>query len=101
MHGRVGLMRLQEHAARLGAATGAARNLDDLLEGALAGAEVAALQRQVGVDDAYQCEVGEMIALRHQLRADQDVDFPAFDRVDQPRLRRPSPAIRSCPTWRA
>ena len=68
-------MGLDEHAAGLVAATGAAGDLRDLLEAALGGAQVAALKAEIGVDHPDQGEVGEVIALGHQLRADDDVDL--------------------------
>ena len=50
------------------------RDLHDLLERAFGRAQIAALQPQIGVDDPDTGQVGEMISLRHQLRADDDVD---------------------------
>ena len=80
-HRRVGIVGLDEDAARLVAAPGAAGDLLDLLEAALGGAQVAALQAEVGVDHADQGEVGEMIALGDELGADDDVDLARLHRA--------------------
>ena len=74
---RVGIVGLDEHAAGLVAAAGAAGDLLDLLEAALGGAQVAAGEAEVGIDHADQGEVGEVIALGDQLGADDDVDLAA------------------------
>ena len=66
-------MGLDKHSSRLVAAPGAAGDLLDLLEAAFSRAQVASLQAQVGVDHADEREIGEVIALGHQLRADDDV----------------------------
>ena len=76
-------MGLDEHAAGLVAAAGAAGDLLDLLEAALGGAEVAAGEAEVGVDHADQRQVGEVIALGDQLRADHDVDRAGLHRADE------------------
>ena len=76
-------MGLDEHAPGLVAAPGAPRDLLDLLEAALGGAQVAALQPEVGIDHADQREVGEVIALGHQLRADDDVDLARLHRAHE------------------
>src|SRR3546814_11697064 len=56
---------------------------DLLLKGALGRAQVAAVEPEVGIDDADEGEVGEMIALGDELRADDDIDQPALDIVDE------------------
>ena len=76
-------MGLDQHAARLVAAPGAAGDLLDLLEAALGRAKVAALEAEVGVDHADQGQIGEVIALGDQLRADDDVDFLLLHRPDE------------------
>ena len=76
-------MGLDQHATRLVAAAGAAGDLLDLLEAALRGAKVAALQAKVGIDHSDQGQVGEVIALGHQLGADDDVDFARLHRPDE------------------
>ena len=76
-------MGLDEHAPRLVAAAGAARDLLDLLEAALGRAKVAAGEAEVGIDDADQRQVGEVVALGHQLGADDDVDRARFHRADE------------------
>ena len=76
-------MGLDEHAARLVAAPGAAGDLLDLLEAALGRAQVAAGEAEVGIDHADQGQVGEVIALGDQLGADDDVDRAGFHRADE------------------
>ena len=65
---------LDQHFARLVAAPGPPANLRDLLIRPLRRAQVAAFEAQVGVDYAHQSKVGEVIALGHQLGADDHVD---------------------------
>ena len=72
-HGVAGAARLHDDLARLFRPAGAARDLGDLLEGAFGGAQVPAFQPKIGVDDAHQRQIREMIAFGHQLRADDDV----------------------------
>ena len=88
---RVGIVGLDEDAARLVAAAGAAGDLLDLLEAALGRAQVAAGKAEVGIDHADQGQVGEVIALGHQLGADDDVDRAGLHRADELRgaQRRP------------
>ena len=76
-------MGLDEHAAGLVAAAGAAGDLLDLLEAALGGAKIAAGEAEVGIDHADQRQVGEVIALGDQLRADHDVDRARLHRADE------------------
>ena len=80
-------MGLDQHAARLVAAPGAAGDLLDLLEAALGGAQVAARQAEIGVDHPDQGQVGEVIALGDQLGADDDVDLAGFHRARRTRRR--------------
>ena len=68
--GRVGL---DDDAAGALAAAGAAGDLGEELERALAGAEVGQVQADVGVDDADDGDTGHVEALREHLRADEDV----------------------------
>ena len=56
-------------------AAGAAGDLVEQLEGALGGAQVAAVQAEIGIDHGDQGEVGEVMALGRHLGADQDVDL--------------------------
>ena len=44
------------------------------LEGALGGARVAVAEAEIGVDNADQIELGKMVALGDELRADDDVE---------------------------
>ena len=53
---------------------GAACDLADKLERALAGAKIAAFQAEVCVYYANEREVREVVALRDNLRADQNID---------------------------
>ena len=76
-------MGLDEHATRLVPAAGPARDLLDLLEASLRSAKVAALQAKIGIDHSNQGEVGEVIALGHELGADHDVEFARFHRPDE------------------
>ena len=62
-------------------AAGAARDLVQELEGALARARVGAVREaQVAVDDADSGEQREMVPLGDDLRADDDVDLAGLDR---------------------
>ena len=74
---------LDQHFARLGPAPGAPGDLRDLLEGALGRAQVAAFEAEIGIDHADQRQVGEMIALGDQLRADDHVDRACFGLGDE------------------
>ena len=76
-------MGLDEDAAGLVAAAGAAGDLADLLEAALGRAQIAARQAEIGVDHADQGEVGEMIALGDELGADDDVDLARLHPGDE------------------
>ena len=79
----VGVMGLDIDPPRLVATTGAAGDLLDLLEAAFRRTKVAALQAEIGVDHADQGEVGEMIALGHELGADDNVDLLRVHRPDE------------------
>ena len=72
---RVGREGLHDHLALQITATGAAGDLGDELERALAGAEVRDVQAEVGVEDADEGDIGEMKALGDHLGADEDVDL--------------------------
>src|SRR3954468_18767823 len=75
----LGLMRLQETNAAARFAASAADHLMQQLEGALGGARIAIRQSQIRVDDADEIELGEMVPLGHELRADDDVDAAVLD----------------------
>ena len=94
-HRCVGVVGLDEHPSGLVAAPGAAGDLLDLLEAALGRAQVAAGQAEVGIDHADQGEIGEVIALGHQLGADDYVDRAGLHRADE--LGRAQAATRWCP----
>ena len=63
-------------------AAGAADDLMQQLERALGGARVAVAEAEIGIDDADQIELREMVPLGHQLRADDDVDAALRDLVE-------------------
>ena len=88
-------MGLDQHPPGFVAAAGAPGDLLDLLEAALGGAKVAAGQAEIGIDHADQGEVGEVIALGHQLGADDDVDRALLHRPDE--LGGARAATRWCP----
>jgi hypothetical protein len=69
----VGLPGLDKAAPLLVAAPGAARRLLQQLERAFGGARIAVGEADIGVDDAYQSEQREIMALGDELRADQHV----------------------------
>ena len=69
---------------------GTARHLLDLLEAALGRTEIAAGEAEVGVDNSNQSQVREMIALRDQLCADDNIDGAGFHCSNEFR----------CPKWR-
>ncbi len=79
----VGEVGLDQGAAGPVAASGAAGHLGEQLPGALSGARVGGLQRQVGIDDAGKRQMGKMMALGHQLRANDEVKGAMGDVVDQ------------------
>ena len=55
----------------------AARDLRQEVERSLPRAEVGQRQRGVGHHHAHQRHAGEVVALRHHLRADENVELPA------------------------
>ena len=67
-------MRLQKADAAPLLAAGAADHLMQQLERALGRARIAIAEAEIGIDDADQIELGEMMALGDQLRADDDVE---------------------------
>ena len=74
-------MRLQVAAADAGVAPGAADHLMQELERALGGARIAVGEAEVGIDDADEVELGEVMALGDELRADDDVEAALRDVV--------------------
>ena len=68
---RIGLERLHEHAPRR-VTPAAARQLRQQLERALLGAEVREPEPRVGIDHGGERDAGEVVALRHHLRPDED-----------------------------
>ena len=75
-------MRLQKPDAAALLAPGAADHLMQKLEGALAGARIAVAEAEIGIDDADQIELGEMVALGDELGADDDVEAALGDVVE-------------------
>ena len=75
-------MGLQIAAPDAGIAAGAADHLMQQLEGALGGARVAVIQPEVGVDDTDKVELREVMAFRHQLRPDDDIEAALGDIVE-------------------
>ena len=70
----LGLVRLQEADAHALLAAGAADHLMQKLERALAGARIAVGETQVGIDDAHEIKLREMMPLGDELRTDNDVE---------------------------
>src|SRR6185369_17684766 len=68
------LMRLQQPDAAAFLASGAADHLMQKLEGALRRTRIAVAEAEVAVDDADQIELGEMMALGDELRADHNIE---------------------------
>ena len=60
---------LYQHAAACSAAAGTSRDLGQAREQAFAGAKIGAVERAVGIDDANQIELGEIMALGEDLGA--------------------------------
>ena len=82
-HGVVGLVGLQQRGALAPfEAARAACDLAHQLKGAFGGAQVGALQAKVGVDHADEGEQGEVVALGHDLGADDDVGPACGDGFD-------------------
>ena len=73
-HRMLGLVRLQITVAAPLLAAGAADHLMQQLERALGRARIAVRKSEIGVDNADQIELGEMMALGDELRADDDVE---------------------------
>ena len=83
LHDRVvGLMGLQIAVAAASLASGPPRHLMQELERALGRARVAVAHAEIGVDDADQVELGEMMALGDKLRADDEIDAAFRDLVE-------------------
>ena len=64
---------LDQHDAGRLAAAGAPGGLRQKLERSLRGAEVGQAQAEVGIDDAHQRHIGDVVAFGDHLRAHQDV----------------------------
>ncbi len=72
-----GLAGLQQRDARPFAASRPARDLAHQLKGAFGGAQVRPLKPEVRIDHADQRQQRKVVALRHKLRADDDVGAAA------------------------
>ena len=86
----LGLVGLHQREARPLGAAGAAGDLADQLEGLLGGAQVAALQPEVGVDHPDEGQQREVVALGDELGADDEVGAATGDLLDA-RLQRARP----------
>ena len=75
----IGLEGLQQAEALLAGAAGPAGDLAQELEGTLGGARVAVGETEIGIDDADQRHVREIVALGDELRADDDVGLALGD----------------------
>ena len=76
MLGHIGL---DQAAAGNDLAAGAPRHLIEKLKGAFGGARVGMGEAKIGVDHADECEAREVVALGHELGADDDVDLAVLD----------------------
>ena len=81
---------LDQGAARLLAAPRPSRHLRHQRPGALTAARIARFKCKIGINDADQCQMRKMMALGHQLRADDEVIFTAFHLAD--RIAQQNPA---------
>ena len=81
-HGMFGLMGLQIADAAALIAAGAADHLVEQLKRPLGGARIAIAEAEIRIDDADQIEPREIMPLRHQLGADDDVDAAFGDFVE-------------------
>ena len=79
MAGWSGFKRLDEDATSLLAAAGSAGYLGDEVEGSFGGAEVGEMEGRVGVDDAYEGDVGEVEPLGDHLGAEEDLDVAVLE----------------------
>ena len=70
---------LDQYLARFVGAAGAAADLHDQLEQALARAEIGAVQSLVGVQDSHQRDIGEVVPLGQHLGSDQKIGLTLVD----------------------
>ena len=70
---------LDQAAAGNDLAAGAPRHLIEKLKRAFGGARVGMGKAEIGIDHADKCQAREVMALGHELRADDDVDFAVLD----------------------
>ena len=81
-HRMLGLMRLQKALPLPRLAAGAAGDLMQKLKRALGRARIAIPQAEIGIDDADEVELREMMALGDQLGADDDVEVAFGNAVE-------------------
>ena len=87
-HGVLGHMGLDEAAPALDFAARPARHLVEKLERALGRARIALGEAEVAVHHAHQGQIGEVMALGHDLGADDDPGLPRGDACRSPRAGR-------------
>ena len=80
-HRMVGRVGLDQSATSLPYPPGPAGHLRQKLPGSFRRARIAMRKPKIGVDDADQRQPGEIMAFRHQLRADDDVHLATRDRT--------------------
>ena len=76
-HGIFRVAGLQKHQARLLGTAGAARYLVQQLKRSLAGAQVTVAAAKIGIHHAHQGQLRKVMALGHDLGADQHIDLAA------------------------
>src|SRR5205085_9698981 len=79
--------RLDYHRPSLRTSPGAARNLSDELKSALRRAKIGQVDSNVGVDDADKSDIREIQPLCDHLRAEENVDLPCCDAIENARVR--------------
>ena len=72
-HRAVGRACLQDDQALAPFSASTSSHLHKHLERAFVGAEVGLVEHRIGIEDAYDRDTVEVEALRHHLRADEDV----------------------------
>src|SRR5690606_34451708 len=75
----LGHERLQENTPRPFCPARPSRHLLKKLVGPLARTQIAIFEPEIGIHHANQREPGKMMPLRHDLRADDNIDFPRLD----------------------
>ncbi len=75
----IGIVGLDERPSLDVAPPCPSRHLAEQLEGPFAGARIGCFERQIGVDHADQRQLGKMMPLGHELRADDEIMSPGGD----------------------